>query len=61
LEPKILLVDDDSSVRTLYKATLESQGYQVATAEDGEKALVHIKKELPDLILLDIMMPKVTA
>jgi DNA-binding response OmpR family regulator len=38
---------------------LESQGYQVATAEDGEKALVHIKKELPDLILLDIMLPKV--
>lgn len=56
---KILIVDDDERLIDLYKATLESQGYVVKTAKDGEDALSRIMEEKPDLVLLDIMMPKI--
>ena len=55
---KILLVDDDPDILETVRFSLEREGYQVITARDGEEALqqaMHIK---PDLIVLDVMMPK---
>lgn len=54
----ILVVDDQSSVRTLLKDYLGSQGYRVVTANDGQEALFVARHEHPNLVLLDIMMPK---
>ena len=54
----ILVVDDQSSVRALLKDYLSSQGYRVVTANDGQEALFVARHEHPNLVLLDIMMPK---
>lgn len=58
---KILLVDDDPLLIRMYQKKLENDGYDVQTADDGDVALEHVKSFHPDLILLDIMMPKVTG
>ena len=55
---KILVVDDEVSIRRILETRLSAIGYTVVTASDGEEALLIYKKELPDLIILDIMMPK---
>lgn len=55
----ILVADDDKHTRILMKAILESDGYTVYLAEDGEKALEVLDKEHIDLVVLDIMMPKI--
>lgn len=55
--PKILVVDDERHIVRLIQVNLERQGYQVATAFDGKEALEVAKREKPDLIVLDIMMP----
>ncbi|OGK21970.1 hypothetical protein A3C23_00355 [Candidatus Roizmanbacteria bacterium RIFCSPHIGHO2_02_FULL_37_13b] len=55
---KILLVDDDQYLRELYTEVLQTAGYEVTTAIDGEQALNTIVKGGYDLILLDIMMPR---
>lgn len=54
----IMVVDDQSSVRQLLQEYLTEQGYRVVTAPDGQNALYMARHEQPDLILLDIMMPK---
>src|SRR5512135_3404905 len=54
----ILVVDDQSSVRQLLQEYLTEQGFRVITAEDGQRALYAARHDQPDLILLDIMMPK---
>jgi DNA-binding response OmpR family regulator len=54
----ILVVDDQSSVRQLLQDYLTEQGFRVFTATDGQNALYMARHELPDLILLDVMMPK---
>ncbi len=54
----ILAVDDDKNTRLLYKAVLEKAGYTVFIAQDGEQALEVMDKEHIDLVILDIMMPK---
>lgn len=54
----ILVVDDQSSVRQLLQEYLTEQGFRVVTASDGQTALYTARHEEPDLILLDIMMPK---
>lgn len=54
---KILLVDDDSALRQLYKIELSSRGYTVVEGVDGQDGLAKIKSEHPDLVMLDIMMP----
>ncbi len=54
----IMVVDDQSSVRQLLQDYLTEQGYRVVTAPDGQNALYMARHEQPDLILLDIMMPK---
>jgi len=53
----ILVVDDEESVRLLYKEELEEEGYSVITAEDGEEAIRKVSLRRPDLITLDIRMP----
>lgn len=55
---RVLVVDDEESILELLKYNLEKQGYEVKTALDGEKAIQIARKFQPDLILLDIMMPK---
>ncbi len=55
---KILVVDDKANVRTLVREYLTEQGFQVATADNGQNALYNARHEKPDLILLDIMMPE---
>lgn len=55
---KVLVVDDEEVILELLKYNLEKQGYDVKTASDGERAVDIAKKFHPDLILLDIMMPK---
>ncbi len=54
----ILVVDDQSSVRQLMQEYLSEQGFRVVTAADGQEALYSARHEQPNLILLDIMMPK---
>ncbi len=55
---KILVADDDSNICDLLKIYLENEGYEVVTAGDGVKAISSFKIYEPDLILLDIMMPR---
>jgi putative two-component system response regulator len=55
---RILAVDDSFLEREMLKDELVKEGYQVSTARDGEEALVKIAEEAPDLILLDVIMPK---
>lgn len=58
---KILLVEDDNNLREIYGARLEAEGYQILSANDGEAALAVAVKERPELILTDIMMPKISG
>ena len=55
---KILVVDDEASIRRILETRLSMIGYTVVTAADGDEALAVYKKELPNLIILDIMMPR---
>jgi len=54
---KILVVDDSPTDRQYMLETLAKKGFQVVTAENGEDAIVKAKAELPDLILMDVVMP----
>ena len=58
LNKKILIVDDDKAFLWILRQSLESAGFSVSFAEDGENGLEMAEKEKPDLILLDILMPK---
>lgn len=58
MKKKVLVVDDDEGLRNLYKEELEEEGYEVITAKNGKEALQALGKEKPDLIVLDIVMPK---
>ena len=55
---QILVVDDDKNTRRLFRAVLEQAGYRVCTAADGEEALAVLDREYVDLVVLDVMMPK---
>ncbi len=55
--PKILIVDDDLIIRSLLRHTLGSEAYLLFEAENGQQAMEIVQRELPDLILLDVMMP----
>jgi CheY-like chemotaxis protein len=55
---QILLVEDDLLIREMYQLYLEDKGYHIGTASDGDEALEAAKQFHPDLIFLDIMMPK---
>ena len=56
-KPMILLVDDDPSISTLVRLYLEKDGFEVETADRGDDALAAFRKNPPDLMLLDIMLP----
>ena len=58
---KLLLVEDDINLRDVYAARLEAEGYEIAVASNGEEALAIAVQEKPDLILLDVMMPKISG
>jgi CheY-like chemotaxis protein len=58
-EPRVLLVDDELSIRTIVRVNLESDGMVVAEAADGAQALERVREERPALVLLDVMMPDV--
>lgn len=55
---KILIVDDDQALRQLYSIELSNRYYDVVSATNGEEGVEKVKSEKPDLVLLDIMMPK---
>ena len=55
---KILVVDDDPDILDALAMILESQGYKVSTARDGIEGLANLKAEKPDLMILDLLMPK---
>lgn len=58
---KILLVEDDSNLREIYGARLEAEGYEIISASDGEEALALAVRERPELIISDVMMPKISG
>lgn len=55
---RVLVVDDEQSIVTLLKYNLEQAGYLVEIAQDGEEAIEKEKETKPDLIVLDVMLPK---
>jgi len=55
---KILVVDDDPDILDALTMILESQGYEVVTARDGMEGLTNLKAETPNLMILDLLMPK---
>jgi CheY-like chemotaxis protein len=59
--PKVMLVEDDNNLREIYEARLTAEGYQTVSAHDGEEALALAVKERPDLIISDVMMPKISG
>jgi CheY-like chemotaxis protein len=58
---KIMLVEDDNNLREIYEARLLAEGYEIVAAKDGEEALALAVKERPDLIISDVMMPKISG
>ncbi|HEY92991.1 MAG TPA: response regulator [Dehalococcoidia bacterium] len=58
MQAKILVVDDDPDILDAITMILQSQGYEVVTARDGIEALANLKAEKPDLMVLDLLMPK---
>ncbi|HOB28642.1 MAG TPA: response regulator [Bacillota bacterium] len=58
MSAKILVVDDERSIAEILKYNLEKEGFEVILAYDGEEALERLEQDKPDLILLDIMLPK---
>ncbi|MBQ2638250.1 response regulator [Candidatus Saccharibacteria bacterium] len=58
---KIMVVEDDQSLREIYSIRLTAEGYEVVSAGDGEEALAMAVQERPDLVLSDVMMPKISG
>lgn len=56
---RILIVEDDPSVRTLLNKSLSARGYQISMVKDGLEALTALETDRPDLMIVDIMMPRV--
>ena len=59
--PQILLVDDEPALRDSLTYTLQKEGYEVMTAVDGLSAIKQFHKQVPDVILLDLMLPEVSG
>ncbi|MDR0591595.1 MAG: response regulator [Candidatus Nomurabacteria bacterium] len=58
---KIMLVEDDKSLKEIYSIRLVAEGYDIVSANDGEEALAMIVREKPDLVITDVMMPKISG
>ncbi|MDP3749907.1 MAG: phosphate regulon transcriptional regulator PhoB [Phenylobacterium sp.] len=61
MTPHILVVEDEDALSTLLQYNLDKEGYEVAVAADGEEALTLVSERLPDIIVLDWMLPKVSG
>lgn len=61
ISQKIVIVEDNASLAEIYKTRLELLGYSVSVAYDGVEALETIERELPSLVLLDLMVPKIAG
>ncbi|MDP3173787.1 MAG: phosphate regulon transcriptional regulator PhoB [Phenylobacterium sp.] len=61
MTPNILVVEDEDALATLLHYNLEKEGYLVALSPDGEDALLQIQEKLPDLVVLDWMLPKISG
>jgi len=61
MSKKILIIDDETLLVNMYKTALMVEGYEVDSAESGDEGLAKIKSVKPDLILLDIMLPRITG
>ena len=61
MTPTVLVVEDEDALATLLQYNLEKEGYRVIQAGDGEEALILVQEELPDLVVLDWMLPKVSG
>ena len=61
MKQRILLVDDDPSILKIFRKHLELAGYKVVEAVNGENAFAEIHRDAPDLIILDIMLPKLNG
>ena len=59
--PKILIIEDDQFLRLALEKKLKKEGFEVIVANDGEEGLAKLITELPDLVLLDIILPKKTG
>jgi two-component system alkaline phosphatase synthesis response regulator PhoP len=59
--PTVLVVDDDPVIQKLLQVNFEMEGYDVVVAGDGEEGLALAREERPDLVLLDVMMPKMNG
>jgi len=59
--PKLLLVEDDEILIRMYRTKLERENFEVYTAQDGEECLAKIRVFKPDILLLDIVMPKLNG
>lgn len=59
--PKVVIVEDNQALAEIYKVRLEILGYKIFNAYDGEQALAMIEKEQPNLVLLDLMIPKIAG
>jgi two-component system, OmpR family, alkaline phosphatase synthesis response regulator PhoP len=57
--PSVLIVDDEPNIVLSLQFLMKKTGYEVRTAKDGEEALAEISRAVPDLVLLDVMMPKI--
>lgn len=58
---KILIVEDDRDIQFLYKLKLEHEGFEVSVASDGKEGLMLAKQAIPDVILLDLLMPEMSG
>ncbi len=58
---KVMIAEDDDSLREIYSIRLTAEGYMVVSARDGEEALAVAVRERPDLIVSDVMMPKISG
>lgn len=58
---KVMIVEDDDSLREIYSIRLTAEGYAIVSARDGEEALAVAVRERPDLIVSDVMMPKISG
>lgn len=61
MTPHILVFEDEDALATLLQYNLEKEGYRVSLAQDGEEGLMQAEEEVPDLVLLDWMLPKVSG
>ncbi|HRJ64435.1 phosphate regulon transcriptional regulator PhoB [Brevundimonas sp. UBA2416] len=61
MQPYVLVMEDEDALATLLSYNLEKEGYRVVVASDGEEGMLQIEERLPDLVLLDWMLPKLSG